>query len=394
MNRPRQLPTHREKRRWLAPLALQWLLALAAPAAMAQDTVRVGFHAPLTGFAAADGKSSRLGAELAVEQVNASGGIAGRKLELVIYDDGGKPEEGVQVANRLITLDKVVAVISGSYSGPTRAAAPAFVRARVPYISAYAIHPDITRAGDYAFRTSFTGEVQGRAGAKLVGELLGKKRVVVLTLNNDFGQALAAGFKEAAPKFSVTIIKEYSFAMGDRQFGPLITSVKADQPEAIYASGYYFNAGPLVAQLRAAGVTAPVIGQEGYDGQKFIEIAGAAAEGVVITTSLDRDSSTTEAREFIKAFETTKGQPVDMVAASTHTAVWVLAQALKKAGTGDAAKLRDAIAASDLTTSTGRISFNKLREVKKAVQNQVVREGRWRRHSVIDDPVLLAPPEQ
>jgi branched-chain amino acid transport system substrate-binding protein len=381
-------------RRTLLCTALAALAAGASLPAAAQNTVRIGFHAPLTGFAAADGKSARLGAELAVEQVNAKGGIGGKPIELVVYDDGGKPEEGVQVANRLITQDKVVAVVSGSYSGPTRAAAPTFVRAKMPYISSYAIHPDITRAGDYAFRTSFTGEVQGRAGAKLVGELLGKKKVVVLTLNNDFGQALAIGFKEAAPKFGVTIAKEYTFAMGDRQFGPLVASVKADQPDAIYASGYYFNAGPLVAQLRAAGVNVPVIGQEGYDGQKFIEIAGAAAEGVIITTSLDRDSPTAEARDFIKAFESSKGQPVDMVAASTHTAMWVLANAMNKAGTADAARLRDAIAATELTTSTGRISFNKLREVKKAVQNQVVKGGRWTRHSVIDDPVLLAPPEQ
>lgn len=381
-------------RRTAVRLMIALPLWLGAGLAMAQEAYRLGFHAPLTGFAAADGKSARLGAELAVEQINASGGINGRKLELVSYDDGGKPEEGVQVANRLISQDKVRAVVSGSYSGPTRAAAPVFVRAKVPYISSYAIHPDITRAGDFAFRTSFTGEVQGRAGAKLVGEILGKKRVVVLTLNNDFGQALAVGFKGAAPKFGVNVVKEYSFAMGDRQFGPLIASVKADQPDAIYASGYYFNCGPLVSQLRAAGVTVPVIGQEGYDGQKFIEIAGAAAEGVIITTSLDRDSPTQEARDFIKAFESTKGQPVDMVAASTHTAVWVMANALRKVGDADPARLRDTIAATDLVTSTGRISFNKLHEVRKAVQNQVVKNGRWTRHSVIDDPVLLAPPEQ
>lgn len=129
---------------------------------------------------------------------------------------------------------------------------------------------------------------------------------MVLTLNNDFGQALAIGFKEASSKFGINIVKEYTFAMGDRQFGPLIASIKGDQADAIYASGYYFNTGPLISQLRAAGVMVPVIGQEGYDGQKFIEIAGAAAEGVIITTSLDRESPTPEARDFIKAFESTK----------------------------------------------------------------------------------------
>jgi branched-chain amino acid transport system substrate-binding protein len=369
------------------------LAALGLPAHGQTGPIKIGFHAPLTGFAAADGKSAQLGAELAVAQANAAGGIGGRKIELDVIDDQGKPEQGVPVANRFIG-EKYPVVVSGSYSGPTRAAAPVFHGAGVPYISSYAIHPDITRSGNFVFRTSFMGEVQGRAGAKLVGEMLGKKKVVVITVNNDFGQALSAGFKEAAPKFGVQIAKEYFFGMPDRQFGPLVASVKADNPEAIYASGYFFNAGPLVAQLRGAGVTVPIIGQEGYDGQKFIEIAGKAAEGVIITTSLDRDSKAPETVAFITEFEKANpGVKVDMVAASTHTAARVAIEALKKAGLTDRARIREAIAATNLEASTGRISFNKLGEVRKSVQNQIVRDGQWRHHSVIDDPVLLAPPE-
>ncbi len=142
---------------------------------------------PLTGFAAADGNSALKGAELAVEQVNSAGGINGDMLELVVYDDQASPKEAAPLAVKLITQDEVVAGISGSYSGSTRAAATIFQENATPYISAYAVHPDITRAGDYVFRTSFMGEVQGRAGAKLVGETLGAKRVSVITLNNDFG---------------------------------------------------------------------------------------------------------------------------------------------------------------------------------------------------------------
>ncbi|UCE30182.1 MAG: ABC transporter substrate-binding protein [Burkholderiales bacterium] len=369
-------------------------LAAASGTALAQSPVRIGFHAPLTGFAAADGKSALLGAELAVEQVNASGGIGGRNLELIVYDDGAKPDQGVQLANKLLSQDGVKLAISGSYSGPTRAAAPIYQTAKVPYISAYAVHPDITRAGNYVFRTSVTGEVQGRAGAKLIGELLGKKRVVVVTLNNDFGQSLAAGFKSAAKDFGIDIVTEYTYSIKDRQCGPLIASVKADNPEAIYASGYFFTAGPLVSQLRAAGVDAQVIGQEGYDSQKFIEIAGPAAEGVIITTSLDRDSKVPATADFISSFQSKKGHPVDMVAASAHTAVWVAASAMRAAGADDPAKIRDAIAATDLVASTGRISFNGLGEVRKAVQNQVVRDKGWHHHSMIDDAKLLAPPEQ
>ncbi len=264
----------------------------------------------------------------------------------------------------------------------------------VPYISAYAVHPDITRAGDYVFRTSFVGEVQGRAGAKLIGDSLGKKKVTMITLNNDFGQSLASGFREAAGKYGVQVLNEYDYSIKDRQFGPIVSKVKADNPEAIYASGYFFTAGPLVAQLRAAGINAPVIGQEGYDSEKFIEIAGPAAEGVIITTSLDRDSDAAETRSFIEQFEKKAGFKADMVAASAHTAVKVAAAALAKAGDADPAAIRDAIAATTVEASTGTISFNKLGEVRKDVQVQMVKNGQWRRHSVINDPDLLAPPEQ
>ena len=356
------------------------------------DNIKIGFNVPLTGFAAADGKSALNGAELAVEQVNAKGGINGNMLELVVYDDQASPKEAVPIAQKLIEKDGVVLGISGSYSGSTRAAAGIFQEASIPYIAAYAIHPDITRAGDHVFRTAFVGEVQGRAGAKLIGEMLGKKRVVIITLKNDFGKSLAAGFKEAAAKFGIEIVSEYEYSIKDRQFGPIVSKVKSDKPDAIYASGYFFTAGPLVSQLRSAGIEVPIIGQEGYDSQKFIEIAGAASDGILITTSLDRDSSVAETKDFISAFEAKAGHKVDMVAASAHTAVHVAAAALAKAGGMDSVKLRDAIAATNLLTSIGTISFNALGEVQKDVQVQVVKDGNWHHHSVISDAALLAPP--
>ena len=367
--------------------------ALMGGAAQA-DTVKIGFNVPLTGFAAADGKSALTGAELAVEQANATGGIDGKMIELLVYDDQASPKESVPIATKLATQDKVNIAISGSYSGATRAAAGVFQANGIPYISAFAVHPGITRSGDFVFRTSFVGEVQGRAGAKLAGEILGKKRAVLITLKNDFGKSLAAGFKEAAGKFGVTIAAEYEYSIKDRQFGPIVSKVKADNPEVIYASGYFFTAGPLVSQLRAAGVEVPIIGQEGYDSQKFIEIAGAAAEGTIITTSLDRDSDQPETMAFIAAFEKKAGYKVDMVAASGHTAAKVAIAAMRQAGTMDRKAIRDAIAGLTLQASTGEISFNKLGEVRKDVQVQVVKDGNWHRHSVISDPELLAPPSE
>ena len=381
-------------RNLLKPLLLGTAVALSTPLAVLAGSIKIGFNAPLTGFAAADGNSALVGARLAVEQVNAGGGINGDDIELVVYDDQASPKEAAPLAVKMTTQDEVTAGISGSYSGSTRAAATIFQENSVPYISAYAVHPDITRAGDYVFRTSFMGEVQGRAGAKLIGDVMGLKRVALVTLNNDFGKSLATGFKEKAADFGIEITGEYEYSIKDREFGPIVSKVRSDGPDAIYASGYFFTAGPLVRQIRAAGIAAPVIGQEGYDSQKFIEIAGPDAEGVIITTSLDRDSSNPITQAFIKGFEEMAGYPTDMVAASAHTAVLVMAEALKTAGAGDRTALRDAIAGSSVDASTGHISFNALGEVKKDVQIQVVKDGAWRHYAVISDPVLLAPPEE
>lgn len=366
------------------------LLAAAAAAPVFAD-IKIGFNVPLTGFAAADGKSALEGAKLAVARANAAGGVKGQKLELVAYDDQGTAQSAVPVATKLVERDKVTVAVSGSYSGASRAAAPVFQSAQIPYVVAYAVHPDITRAGNFVFRTSTMGEVQGRAGAKLISTL-GTKRVALVSIKNDFGEALAHGFKEAAPKFGLKIINEYQYGLSDRQFGPLVAKLKADSPDVIYASGYFFTAGPLVAQLRAAGVTAKVIGQEGYDSEKFIEIAGPAAEGTLVTTSLDRDSASPVTKAFLTDFKKSAGFPADMVAAAAYTATQVAIDGLKASGGKGGAALRNALAAGKFDTPIGKLSFNNLHEVKKDVQVQVVQGKAFHRHSVISDPVLLAPP--
>lgn len=376
-----------------SPLLIITAAALTLSASAAWADIKVGFNAPLTGFAASDGKSALEGAKLAVAQANAAGGVAGQQIELLVYDDQASPKEAVPSATKMVEKDQVVAAVSGSYSGSTRAAASIFQRAQVPYVVAYAIHPDITLAGDYMFRVSAMGEVQGRGGAKLV-QNLGKKNVVVVTLKNDFGQALAAGFKDAAPKLGLNIIKEYEYGMKDRQFGPMVSSIKADNPEVIYASGYFFTAGPLVSQLRAAGITVPIIGQEGYDSDKFIEIAGPASEGTLITTSLDRDSNNPATKSFLADYRAATGQGPDMVAAASFTATAVLIEGLNKTGGNGGAALRDAIAAGSYDTPIGKLTFNDLHEVKKDIQVQIVKNKAFHRHSVISDSVLLAPPSK
>lgn len=374
------------------PFALA-AIGLALFSTYASADVRIGINVPLTGFAAADGKSALDGAKLAVAQANAKGGIKGEKIDLVVYDDQASPKEAVPSATKLIEKDKVVGAVSGSYSGSTRAAASVFQAAKVPYVVAYAIHPDITRTGDFMFRVSAMGEVQGRGGAKLVSNL-GKKKVVMITLKNDFGQSLADGFKESAAKLGLNIAGEHFYSMPDRQFGALVSQVKAQDPDVIYASGYFYTAGPLVNQLRAAGIKATIIGQEGYDSEKFMEIAGPASEGVLITTSLDRDSTNPATQTFLADFRKANNVGADMVAASTYTATQVLIDGLNKTGGKGGEALRDAIAGGTYDSAIGKLAFNDLHEVTKSLQVQVVKDKMFHRHSVISDAVLLAPPSK
>lgn len=373
-------------------LAVCVTLGLGGAAALAQAPIKIGFHAGLTGPAAADGVSGRTAAELAVEQINRGGGINGRKIELVVYDDQGKPDQVVPIANRLIGDDKVKAVVSTGFSGPTKAAAPVFQDAGMPYVVSIALQPDITKAGNYVFRIASMGEVQGRAGAKVIGDMLKKKRVVLITIKTDFGKTLAVGFKEAAPKFGVEILKEYEYSPQERQFGPLVASVKADNPDAIYASGFYFSGGPLVSQLRGGGVTVPFVGPESYSTHQFVEIAGPAAEGVVITNVIDWGSKHPQEIAFLNDWEKKAGFKAEAVGAQTYTALMVLADALRRAGSDDPKKIREALAATNLRTAIGQVSFNNRREVRKAFPVSIVKNGQWTAWGVVDDMTLLAPP--
>lgn len=376
--------------RWAVGLALA---VTAGHGAWAQGVTKIGFHAGLTGPAAADGNAALAAAKLAIEQTNAAGGVNGKKLELVVYDDQGKPEQAVPSANRIIG-DGARAVISAGFSGPSRAAAPVFQKAQIPYLAAIAFAPEITRTGNYMFRVTSVGEVQGRAAAKVIGGALRKKRVVLLTIKTDFGKTLAAGFKDAAPKFGLDLVKEYEYAPSDRQFGPLIASIKADNPEVIYATGFYFTAGPLVSQLRSAGVTADVVGAESLSSQQYIDIAGQAAEGTVITNVIDWGSQLPEIVDFLKAYEAATKTKAEAVSASTHAAVTMLVAAMRKAKSDEPAKIRAALETTEAMTAIGRISFNKLHEVKKSFPTSIARDGKWQRFGIVDDAVLLAPPEQ
>ena len=384
-----------------------WVMALLvscsflfSSTASAQDTIKIGFFAPITGPAAADGASAKNAVELGVKDVNASGGIKGKKVELIVYDDRLKGEEAVAIANKLIEKDKVVGVVSGSYSGPTRVSAPIFQKAGMPMVAGYAVHPDVTwdpnakKPNDFMFRNGFLGEIEGAAAAQFAVKDLKAQKISMIYMDNDFGRSISAGFAARAEKLGAKILaKEMYKFPGEKDFRPFLTRIKEGNPDVIFAAGYYNEAASIVRQAKELGIKAQILGEEGFDSPKFLEIAGPAAEGVIIATNLDRDDPRPLVQNFIKNYKEAYKEDADMVGASSYDAFMILVDAIKKAGTDAKAIQKALLETKDYNGLTGKISRFAEGEVVKPVQIQIVKDGKFRRKAVIDDPEIITPPK-
>lgn len=384
--------------RWLrVSLVMLAVCLLVAPAARAADTIKIGLLAPLTGAAAADGQSVQNSVKLAVERVNAEGGVLGKKVEVITYDDRADAKDAVALSRKLIEQDKVVAVVGGSYSTPMRAVAPIFQEEKIPFVAAYAVHPDITKAGNYCFRNGFLGTVEGKAAAYAGVKMLKAKKIALLVSDNDFGRTLSEGFKyyiDKKAKGAAAIISQQAYPFQEKDFRAYLSKIKQENPDLIFISGYYFQTGPAVKQAREMGIKAHIMGEEGADSPKFLEIAGPqAAEGFVIVTNLNRDDKRPEVKKFLTTYEQRfKIQP-DMVGASAYDAFMIIVDGIKRSKSDKGDQIRSAIASIKIFSGlTGEIKrFTPEGEVVKDVQVQIVKKGRFRNLGVVTDPDLITP---
>jgi len=372
------------------------ILGLAAGAAFSADTVRIGALVPLTGAAAADGLSALNSLKIAVDNVNAEGGILGKRLELIYYDDRADAKEAVALAHKLIGQDRVVAVVGGSYSMPSRAVATIFQEEEIPFVAAYAVHPDVTKAGDFCFRNGFLAAVEGKAAAKVATQMLGAKRIALLYSDIDFGRTLSEGFKQYVSKNApgVEIVYDQAYPFPEKDFKPYLSKIKEISPDLIMVNGYYFQTGPILKQAKGMGIKSMILGEEGADSPKLVEIAGpSAAEGFMIVTNLNRDDERPVVQNFIREFKGRYGFDPDMVGASAYDGLMIIVDAMNRAGTTDAKKVRDAIAAtSNYNGLTGVIKgFDSEGEVVKPVQVQIIKLGEYRYFAEVDDPEVITP---
>lgn len=358
-----------------------------------KDPIKIGFFAPITGAAAADGLSTSNSAELAVSLINAKGGIDGRLVELVKYDDALDTKQAVNIAQKLTTKDNVVAVVSGSYSGPTRVAAPIFQEAGIPMLSGYAIHPDVTNSGDFIFSQSFSGAVQGTAGASVAVDLLKAKRISIIAVDIDFGKQLAESFTAYATAHGAEIVSLDKFAMADTEFAPVMTKLKEQiKPDLIYIANYYGHGAEIARQAKKLGMTTQILGTEGIDSFQFLEIAGADAEGVMLTTNLNRDSKSESTQAYIKQYTEKYKIIPDMVGASVYDAFEVLFKVIDEVGT-DPIKMKDAIKGlKDFETVTGKlIEYAPSREAIKPVEVQIIKNGKFTSYGEITNLEIITP---
>lgn len=359
------------------------------------DTIKIGFFAPVSAPAAsADGQSSLNSAKLAVKIQNENGGIDGKQIELVDYDDKLDTKEAANIAEKLASDDSIAAVVSGSYSGPTKVAAPIFQSAGKLMVSAYAVHPDVVNAGDLIFSQSFPQALQGAAAAVYATETLKAKKVAIISVDLDFGSAQVEGFKAQLKKMKspIKIVYEQAIDIADNDMSSPVTAAAAKGADLIYSVNYYEQAAQVLREVGQKKLDIPVLGCEGADSFELLNIAGEYADGLYITTNMDRDDKNEQTVAYIDNYIKEYDIQPDMVGASVYDAFQVVFAAIEANGT-DTQKMKEWLTKlEDFDTVTGKlIRYNPDGSAVKPVQIQLVTDGEYHSAGVIDDPAIIDP---
>lgn len=343
------------------------------------NEIVIGEVAALTGGTATFGTSSNAGTRMAIDEINAAGGLLGKKLRLVTEDDQSKAGEAGAVAKKLISRDKVVALLGEVASGRSLEMAPIAQKAGVPMISPASTNPKVTEAGDHVFRVCFIDPFQGTVMGKFAISRGWKKVAILTDAKQDYSVGLSQFFKEYFAANGGTITSEQSYSSGDKDFKAQLTKIKADTPDAIFASGYYNETGLIATQARELGIAAPLLGGDGWDSPSLVEVAGPAIEGSFFSNHFSTEDQSPRIQEFVKKYQALNGRLPDAMAALGYDSAMILADAIKRAGTTEGGPLRDAIAATrDFDGITGRITLDPNRNANKPAVILTIADGKFR----------------
>ena len=312
-----------------------------------EGEILVGEYGSLTGGQATFGTSTHTAIMLAVDEINAAGGVNGRKIRVLTEDDQSKAEEAANAVTKLISQNNVVAVLGEVASSSSLAAAPICQNNKVPMITPSSTNPEVTKKGDYIFRMCFLDDYQGQSMAGYIGKTLGFKRAAVLIDNkSDYSTGLAKFFSDAFIAGGGQVVATQSYTQGDSDFRSQLTAIKSANPEIIFIPGYYNDIGQIAIQARDLGMRMPLAGGDGWESPKLIEIGGKALEGCFYSNHYFPGDANPIVRDFVEKYRQRYGQTPDALAALAYDAARVLADSLKRAGSTEGPALRDAIAAT------------------------------------------------
>lgn len=347
----------------------------------------IGEYGSMTGGQATFGQSTHNGIMLAVDEINTAGGVGGRKLRVITEDDQSKAEEAANTVQKLISQNNVVAVLGEVASSSSLAAAPICQNSKVPMITPSSTNEKVTQVGDYIFRMCFIDPYQGEAMANYVTKQLGSKTAALLIdVKSDYSTGLAANFKKTFLANGGRITLEQSYAQGDSDFRSQLTSIKATNPDVLFVPGYYNDIGQIAIQARDLGMKMPLAGGDGWESPKLIEIGGKALEGSFYSNHYHVDDPSPAVRDFVQKYSERYGTTPDSLAALGYDSARVLADAIKRAGTTDGPKLRDAIAATEnFPGVTGTITLGPDRNpIGKKLVVLEIKDGKLALKSVVD----------
>ena len=361
-------------------MALGAAVALGGAAA-AQETIKIGEYASLTGKEAAFGQSSHKGTLLAVEEINAAGGVLGRKIELITEDNQSKQGESATIVKKLIFRDKVVGILGEVASMRSLEAAPICQAYKTPMISPSSTNPKVTEIGNYIFRVCFIDPFQGTVMAKFAKNTLKIHRVAVLTsVSSAYSVGLAKYFKEQFTSDGGEVVIEQKFTEGDKDFNAQLTAIKAAGVEGIFVPGYYTEAALICRQARELDMSVPLFGGDGWEAPELIQIGGTAVEGCYYSTHYSPQVDTPAVKAFVARFGARyDGEVPDAMAALGYDSALVMADAIRRAGSTEGPAIRDALAATrDFQGVTGATTMDKDRNASKAAVVIMVKDGKFK----------------
>ena len=369
-------------------LAFCAVLAVAG-SLFAQDTIKIGEFGSLSGDNASFGTSQNHGVQMAVEEINAAGGVLGKKIDLTVEDNMTKQGETTTIARKLISQDHVVAIIGEVASSKTLEAAPIAQAAKIPLIATAATNPKVTQTGDYVFRVCFTDDFQAVVIARFVLEKLKQKKIAFMTdVKQDYSVGLTNIAKDYLGKNGGNIVKEQSYSSGDKDFRAQLTDIKSANPDVIIITGYYPEASLIAKQARQFGIKATLVGGDGWDGSSLIPVGGKAIEGAYFSNHFSTEDKSPLVQDFVKKYKQKYNAVPDAFAALGYDATKLLADAIKRAGSTDPEKIRAAIQdTKEFPGVSGKITIGTDRNAVKSAVIVTIKDGALRYAETIEPKI-------